>query len=323
MNKITIIMYHYIRDLKNARFPEIKGLDVNLFVQQIEYLLKHYNVVSLDQLISALDGVSKLPDHAALLTFDDGYSDHYNVVFPILDHYGLTGVFFPSVRAIVENKVLDVNKIHFVLASTKNNKELIDDVYKELDVYRSEYGLFSNEAYFCKLAIANRFDSKEVVFIKRLLQVELNKVVRAKILDALFYKYVGVDEGVFSRELYMNTDQLRTMKKHGMSIGSHGFNHYWLKSMSVKEQEQDITKSLSFLKELGVNLDNWSMCYPYGSYNDDTLALLAKYNCNVAFTTEVQVADLNKSNRLLLPRLDTNDIPKDANLTPNRWYYYE
>lgn len=29
--KLTIIMYHYIRDLKKSRYPQIKGLDIHLF----------------------------------------------------------------------------------------------------------------------------------------------------------------------------------------------------------------------------------------------------------------------------------------------------
>ena len=39
--KVTIIMYHYVRDLKNGRYPKIKGLDILLFKEQIKYLKKH------------------------------------------------------------------------------------------------------------------------------------------------------------------------------------------------------------------------------------------------------------------------------------------
>lgn len=31
--KLYIAMYHYTRDLKHSRYPEIKGLDVPLFRQ--------------------------------------------------------------------------------------------------------------------------------------------------------------------------------------------------------------------------------------------------------------------------------------------------
>lgn len=38
MGKLTIAMYHYVRDLKYSRYPEIKGLDYKLFKQQIHFL---------------------------------------------------------------------------------------------------------------------------------------------------------------------------------------------------------------------------------------------------------------------------------------------
>lgn len=31
MEKLKIAMYHYVRDLKYSRYPEIKGLDYKLF----------------------------------------------------------------------------------------------------------------------------------------------------------------------------------------------------------------------------------------------------------------------------------------------------
>ena len=34
------VMYHYVRDLQNSRFPKIKGLDYFDFITQIKYLKK-------------------------------------------------------------------------------------------------------------------------------------------------------------------------------------------------------------------------------------------------------------------------------------------
>ena len=44
VSNITIIMYHYVRDLKKSKYSEIKGLDINLFKEQVYYLNKHYNM---------------------------------------------------------------------------------------------------------------------------------------------------------------------------------------------------------------------------------------------------------------------------------------
>ena len=38
MGKLYIAMYHYTRYLKHSRYPEIKGLDKELFKNQIEFM---------------------------------------------------------------------------------------------------------------------------------------------------------------------------------------------------------------------------------------------------------------------------------------------
>ena len=59
--KLTIVMYHYVRPLKLTRFPDIKGLDLALFEEQLAYLERHYSVISMEQLIDAIEGRGELP----------------------------------------------------------------------------------------------------------------------------------------------------------------------------------------------------------------------------------------------------------------------
>lgn len=307
----SIIMYHYVRELPYTRYPEIKGLKTSLFREQLLYIQKHYTFVSHRDLISAAYEGKELPDNAVWLTFDDAYSDHYTNVFPILDEMGIEGAFFPPVKAIVNHDVLDVNKIHFILAATGDLNSLVAEVRRLLDEYREEYGLESYDFYWQKLAKANRFDPAEVIFVKRLLQVELNEECRRKMTDSLFRQYVTKDEAAFSRELYMNKDQMKCMLRHGMCIGSHGYDHYWLDSLSSERQAAEVDESMKFLREIGVDMDAWVMCYPYGASNDSLLNILKERGCKLGLTTEVRAANLDADSPFLLPRLDTNDFPKD------------
>ena len=151
MNQLTIIMYHYVRELKNSRYPRINALLTSQFIAQLSYLEKHYSFVTMDDCLGAIYSDTSLPSNAVLLTFDDGYLDQYLNVFPILHDRGIQGCFFPPAKAIIYNEVLDVNKIHFIIASVSNIDDLLSDVYQYLDKYRSEYSLESNEYYFSKL----------------------------------------------------------------------------------------------------------------------------------------------------------------------------
>ena len=313
-------MYHYVRDLKYSRYPEIKGLDIDLFKEQMLYIMKHYEVVRMEEIIEAVSKGKNLPNNSLLLTFDDGYRDHFEFVFPILDELKIQGSFFPPAKAIKEHQVLDVNKIHFVLASIEDKRQVIADIYALMDKFREEYSLEPNIYYDNKLKTEScRFDTKEVVFIKRMLQKELPEKFRNIVVDFLFNKYVSKNESSFSHELYMNTDQLKMMKRKGMYIGSHGYDHYWLNTLSRERQEKEVKLSIEFLKELGCNTENFAFCYPYGAYNESLLSVLKENGCSLALTTQVGIADLNKGNKLCLLRLDTNDIPKVHLAKPNKW----
>lgn len=323
--KLTVVMYHYVRDLKNSRFPEIKGCDVRLFKEQVLYIKKHYTPVTVEQVIDAKENDIQLPDHAILLTFDDAYADHFTYAFPILEHEHIQGVFFPPVKAVTEHTVLDVNKVHFILASTPVEKmpQLLSELQRMVEKNREEYNLESFDSYYEKLAVANRFDTKETVFVKRLLQVALPEALRRKMAHELFEKSVGMDESMFSRELYMTIDQIKCMVDCGMHVGSHGYDHYWLSSLSKEKQEFEIAKSIEFIKMVGGDVNNWTIGYPYGDYNEDTIALLKQHGCRMGFTTRVAVADLDEDGEdalYKLPRLDVNDLPKDANAVVNKWY---
>ena len=311
-------MYHYVRDLKNSRYSNIKGLDVNLFKEQIDYLRKYYHIITMEEVIYSIDNQVKIPEKSILLTFDDAYADHFTYVFPILDKYKLQGSFYVPSKAIIEHTVLDVNKIHFILAAVRNELNLISDLKGLIEIHKKEYSLRDFNFYYKKLAVASRMDTKDVIFIKRLLQVELVKELRTKIVNILFEKYIEVDENIFSKELYMNEEQLKCMLKNGQHIGSHGYNHYWWNDLSAVQMSSELDLSTSFLKRLGVDMNSWTASYPYGSYNNQSIKMLEEKGCKLAVTTEVDIATTSKRTRFTMPRLDANDIPKDCNA--NEWY---
>jgi peptidoglycan/xylan/chitin deacetylase (PgdA/CDA1 family) len=66
-----------------------------MFQAQMRYLQEQgYHTISLYQLDDALLHGESLPSQPVILTFDDGYIDHYISVFPALHSLGFTGTFF-------------------------------------------------------------------------------------------------------------------------------------------------------------------------------------------------------------------------------------
>lgn len=309
-SKLTVVMYHYIKDFKNSRFPNLKGLDIEQFREQIDFLQKNFNIITMEEVLREIKNKNYfgLPENAALLTFDDGYVDHYTNVFPILKNRGIQGSFFVSAKPLVENKVLDVNKIHYLLATVDSNV-LVDNIFFILNRYRYQsVEIESNEELYFKYSGVSRFDTKEVVFIKRLLQYGLKSVLRELVIQELFHKYIDVSEELLSKEWYLNWEQICCMKEAGMFFGLHGYEHFWLGEVSVETMQKDIDLALDYFEGI-VDKTCWVMNYPYGSNNNEVINFIKSKNCKLGLTTDVRIADISKDDLFQLPRLDTNDLP--------------
>lgn len=312
---ITIVMYHYVRPIKNSSHPFIKGLELDGFRRQLDYLEKGFNIINADTLIDHVKNQSALPTDACLLTFDDGYKDHYLHVLPELKKRRLCGCFFPPVKPVKEREILDVNKIHFILSAQPSIQKLIDDLKTLLIQFQCSYNsnatkLKDFEAYWEEHAAPGRYDSREIIFFKRMLQHVLPGDIRRKISDILFQRYVGHDLADFASELYMSIDEVRELVGSGMYVGSHGYQHIWLNKETKAKQSAEIDASLKFLTDIGAPTKDWIMCYPYGGYNADTLDILKARFCRLGLTTKVGIAELQETQLLELPRFDTNEFPQ-------------
>ena len=306
---VSIVMYHYVRDIKSSKYPGIKGLEFEGFKRQLDYLEKNYNIISAQDLIEFSVSGKALPSKACYLTFDDGYRDHIDFVLPELLERNLQGSFFIPVKPVVEREMLDVNSIHFILATCSDYSPLVSDLNSLCHPYIGGDALKKYWNMYASVA-DERFDIKEVVYIKRMLQHALPEEIRNSITRTLFEQYVGETPCSFADELYLSIDDVKKLVNAGMYVGSHGYKHTWLSKGSIEEQASEIELSLEFLKSVGATTDNWIMCYPYGDYNQDTLPILRSKRCVIGLTTKVGVADLNTSRLLELSRFDTNDFPQ-------------
>lgn len=308
MSRLYISTYHYTRDLRHSRYPKIKGLDVALFKQQLDFLEQNFSVVRMEDVMEAADGGKELPDDALLLTFDDGYIDNFTVAFPLLMEHGMQGSFFIPGKTFAENTLLDVNKLHFVLACAPIDRLAADVKDLILGGGTAYPELPSCDELYAAYAKRNRFDDRDTVFCKRVLQTALPEALRNELSSVLFEKYVGVAESDFSRELYMNRDQIRLMRQSGMFIGLHGYDHYWLANLSEEQMHADIGRALEVMDEF-IARDSWVMNYPYGNHSEAVVSYIKEKGCVLGLTTDARVADLSSDDRYRLPRLDCNDFP--------------
>jgi peptidoglycan/xylan/chitin deacetylase (PgdA/CDA1 family) len=305
---LTIVMYHYVRDLEGSRFPTIKARRVSEFRRQLDHIERNYNVVRAEDVVSAIRGERDLPSKALLLTFDDGYVDHFANVFPLLRERGWQGSFFPPARSVLERELLDVNKSHFILASRCDPDSIINSL-KVLLREHDDHNIQTFDQYWRRYAKASRYDGPEIVFIKRMLQYGIPEKIRTEFLDRLFRQFASIDSISFAADLYVSPVQLQEMIDAGMYVGSHGDRHLWLDQLDPEEQRNEVDRSLAFLAKIGAPTSSWIMCYPYGANSESLRSYLRMRDCVAGLTVRVAVASVGTDDPLLLPRVNTNDIP--------------
>lgn len=311
---VSIVMYHYVRDLKRTRFPSIRGRTIDEFRFQVEYLCRSGTFITAQQLINAVLYGADLPKNALMLSFDDGYLDHFTNVFPILHDRGIQGMFFPAAQPIMDMRVMDTNKIHFVLASEPDILKIVTNIRDWVEQNRKKYGLPSAQELWNEFAHPGVYDSADVRFVKLVLQRGLPQSARNALVDMLFRRYVTEDESAFSSELYLSQDQLRMMIECGQYVGSHGFTHEWFDVLGPSGQEIEIRESLRFMNTIGAATKDWIMCYPYGCHpfnavDDHLRKLLSDHDCALSLTDHGGPADVQRNDRFMLTRIDTNEIP--------------
>lgn len=101
MKGISILMYHQVGRFLPMREHRATYCDHRRFAAQMTLLSQFgYHVLSMDETLACLGGLRPIPPRAVTLTFDDGYDNFYEYVYPILQHHG-----FPAMVYLIADKV--------------------------------------------------------------------------------------------------------------------------------------------------------------------------------------------------------------------------
>ncbi|QUM77862.1 polysaccharide deacetylase family protein [Moritella sp. 24] len=293
------VMYHYVRPV-DANMPFFKALHIDDFKKQLDYFEQEFGIATYEDMLEVKNG--KLLDKI-ILTFDDAISDHYEYVFPELKKRGITGVFYIPTQPYLNNKMLDVHKVHLILGSIESKI-----VLEKLNSYIS-YGMLQHTNEFEEKTYNYQTNDECTLQVKRILNYFLSYQYRTKIIDMLFLELLG-EQSDYCASFYMNTAQLKELSDNAMIIGSHSISHPVFSRLSKDLQRVEIEDSFNFLSELGVINDFKTFCYPYGgdhSFNQDTVDLLNESNVDFSFSVDpcdIKTLDLNKIQTL--SRYDCN-----------------
>lgn len=113
-NKVLIVMYHGVSNSPDPlacwwQLPFVK------FESQINFLKKHYSIISLREAAQKLKRKERLPDNAAVITFDDGYRNNYTVAYPLLKKLNVPATIFLATNFISRKDFLWHDELYLIL----------------------------------------------------------------------------------------------------------------------------------------------------------------------------------------------------------------
>lgn len=299
-------MYHYIR-FPESKLPHFQYLHVDNFERQLDWFEKNHGFTPQDHFLSCLNEKGNQIPKGVILTFDDGFSEHYEIVFPILKKRNLWGIFYVPTKPYEKNKILDVHRIHLLLG--KFNAVKIIECLKS--ILTADMLLKKDIQRFNKLIYLRQNNDQARETFKRIMNYFISYQHREMVLDKL--ESLLKTDKLSSHYFYMNTDQLLEMHKANMIIGSHSHTHLLFSKLSKETQDHEIQTSCSFLEKV-IGEPIKTFCYPYGgfhSFTSETEQILTKYS--ILFSVNVEPRDVHNNDILnrpqALPRYDCNLFP--------------
>ena len=134
----VIGLYYHV--ITNDRLAHIQHLyaykSVESFEDDLVYLKDHFNFISYAQLESHKTKGEKLPPRAFILTFDDGLSQCFSIVRPLLLKYELPCVFFVNTnfldnRGLAADMKASLCIEKFLSADEKTKQRISAMIYRE------------------------------------------------------------------------------------------------------------------------------------------------------------------------------------------------
>lgn len=300
---LTAVNFHYIRERFDMPYPGIHGVTPKEFENQIDLLAQAFVFVSGTDISNAILGRTKLPCNALVVTFDDGLREQYDLAWPILQRKGIPVIFYVSTAPIAEQRVCDVHQLHMIRSQIPSA-----DMVEDFKRFVSQRGIIVPENVENLAKKQYLYDDAKTAVLKYMLNFVLTEDDRQIFINNWFSTLFPEEKKVASA-LYMDETIIAELGQHNC-IGCHSHNHKPLGRMSRSQVENEIERSLAYLKTWGVR-EVQGVSYPYGGRTacSEVVAKVAReYGISFGFTME-RARNYNLNFTMFLARLSNSDLP--------------
>jgi peptidoglycan/xylan/chitin deacetylase (PgdA/CDA1 family) len=240
----VILMYHSVAPARDAAWIDpCNHTTPALFERQARFLARHRSVVSMTQLVEAVEHGRALPAGTVVITFDDGYLDCLTIAAPILKRYGLSAALYLPTEYINRGATQWIDRLYTMFRVRTNDRLALEfDGRQTFDLRDSRQRLMAYRRVATRLAGAE-------------------SAVREQLLVSVAGQLAP---GAQPPQLTLNWDDVRRLQRAytDLEIGVHSAEHLDLSAQSETVARTEIERCVAdFERELDCRPAHFS--FPY------------------------------------------------------------
>ncbi len=132
-HNIILPFYHLVSDIAPLHIKHLyQPRSIQRFKEDLDFLLKNYEAISLTQLIELSKSEQKIDKNYFHLSFDDGLNEFYSIVAPILKEKNIPASVFLN-SDFIDNKGLFYRFKASLLYEKLKDKALLNMSYQDID----------------------------------------------------------------------------------------------------------------------------------------------------------------------------------------------
>lgn len=266
----------------------LEGLAPRDLTDQIRYLTRHYEPLSLDRLVECFERIEKVPAGSFVVTFDDGFKDNLTTALPILEREHVPFTVFVSTGCVDSGELPWSQRLGFMLQHTTLCNVSV---------------VFGNSiSYDLSSAVARAQAHLEIKSRMR----NLGRDHRERILQRL-QRDLDVEP---PSDRMLRWRDLRELQDHGAAIGAHTVSHALLACIGEDEARSELVTSRDALRDrLGIARPFFA--FPGGSYSQALVELVHALGFRSCFQSDFRrrVNNLKNSSAFTLSRMGLPNRP--------------
>lgn len=266
---LTVVMFHRTLSADDPRWDTCDPdytLRRDVFARSLAFCSRHYNVVTLQQVLDARRGGTPLPSRAMLLTFDDGWADNVDHALPELQRAGLPALMFVVADAVGRRQPFWQERL---IAAWRRGTVRVEDVAARLPMAHGAAQSAGTGMNALRDAIA---------------RLEAMSVTERD--TALAPLQSAMDDGL---QHMVDARQLLALREGGVALGLHGKSHVRMTEANDLDAELQGARD-ALAQRLGeasgvAETPEVTMSFPHGAHDAAIAARARQAGYELLFTS--------------------------------------